>query len=86
MNFTKSKKPHELIDLIIKLIYFIEKDVEHLKAVVHGVIMDMPVPFDLPNDNACENCNITCPLKSGETYTYSTSLPVLKSYPRVSFY
>ncbi|XP_017786615.1 PREDICTED: ecdysteroid-regulated 16 kDa protein-like [Nicrophorus vespilloides] len=55
-----------------------------LKSVVHGVVMDVPVPFDLPNDNACSNSGIECPISSGSTYSYLATLPVLKKYPRVT--
>lgn len=54
-----------------------------MKAIVHGVILGVEVPFDLPNPDACLQSGFTCPLKNGETYTYSATLPVLKSYPRV---
>jgi Niemann-Pick C2 protein len=55
-----------------------------LTAVVHGVVAGVPMPFHFPQADACENSNITCPLKPGQSYFYSVQLPVLKSYPRIS--
>ncbi|XP_047997981.1 ecdysteroid-regulated 16 kDa protein-like [Leguminivora glycinivorella] len=50
---------------------------------VHGVIMNLPVPFPLPQPDACKGSGLTCPLKAGAQANYVTSLPVLKSYPKV---
>jgi len=55
-----------------------------LKAVVHGVVGSIPIPFHIPQGNACENSGITCPIQAGTTYNYSTKIPVLKSYPKLS--
>ncbi|RZC36465.1 E1 DerP2 DerF2 domain containing protein, partial [Asbolus verrucosus] len=57
-----------------------ESDV--LKAVVHGVVLGVPFPFDLPNPDGCKDCGVNCPISAGQTYNYKTSLPVLASYPR----
>lgn len=67
----------------VLLNFFTEENVNKMKAVVHGVILGVEVPFDLPNPDACLDSGLTCPLKNGGTYTYSTTLPVLKVYPRV---
>lgn len=56
---------------------------EKVKAVVHGVVLDVPVPFNLPNSDGCVDSGLKCPLQAGQDYTYETSLPVLKKYPRV---
>lgn len=66
------------------MICFPEEDSETLTAVVYGVILGVPMRFPLPNSDGCTDSGITCPIKAGETYTYNTRLPVLKSYPRVS--
>nr|WHU50415.1 Niemann Pick type C2 protein [Grapholita molesta] len=50
---------------------------------VHGVIMNLPVPFPLPQPDACKGSGLNCPLKAGVPVNYVTSLPVLKSYPKV---
>ncbi len=52
-------------------------------AVVHGVVMGIEMPFTLPNSDGCVDSGLTCPINKGSTYEYSTTLPVLKSYPKV---
>ncbi|OWR43085.1 ecdysteroid-regulated 16 kDa protein [Danaus plexippus] len=58
-------------------------DVESLETVVHGIIMNLPVPFPMPQPDACKDSGLNCPLKAGEEAFYKTTMPVLKSYPRV---
>ncbi|XP_018572438.1 protein NPC2 homolog [Anoplophora glabripennis] len=55
-----------------------------LTAVVHGVILGVPMPFDLPNPDCCKDSGITCPVASGQTYKYEGTFPILGSYPRVT--
>lgn len=43
----------------------------------------MFVPFKLPNDNACVDSHLDCPLKKKSNYKYSASFPVLKMYPKL---
>lgn len=48
--------------------------------------MDVPIPFPLPNADACQapDSGIKCPLKKGDaTFRYKNTLLVLKSYPKV---
>lgn len=52
-------------------------------AVVHGIVMGIEMPFTLPNPDGCLNSGITCPVQKGSNYEYSTTLPVLKQYPKV---
>ncbi|XP_072945256.1 ecdysteroid-regulated 16 kDa protein-like [Epargyreus clarus] len=59
------------------------KDVKSVTTEVHGVIMGLPVPFPLPEPDACQNNGLTCPLKAGQEFHYKATLPVLKSYPKV---
>ena len=54
-----------------------------LKAVVHGVIASVPIPFPIPQSDACKS-GVSCPIKSGENYTYSNKFSVRRSYPPVS--
>ncbi|XP_068607925.1 NPC intracellular cholesterol transporter 2-like [Brachionichthys hirsutus] len=49
------------------------------KAVVHGIVAGVPVPFPLDNDDGCK-CGIQCPIKQ-QDYNYVTSLPVKSIYP-----
>lgn len=53
-----------------------------VSAVVHGIVMGIEMPFNLPNSDGCSS-GLTCPIQKGTNYEYSTTLPVLKSYPKV---
>lgn len=52
------------------------------KAVVHGVIAGVPVPFPIPIDDGCK-CGIQCPIKVQQEYNYVNALPVKSGYPSV---
>jgi len=52
------------------------------KAVVHGVIAGLPVPFPIPDDDGCTS-GIQCPIEKGEAYTYVNQLPVKSAYPNI---
>lgn len=43
----------------------------------------MFVPFKLPNQNACVESGLECPLEKGKVYKYKASFPVLKIYPKL---
>ncbi|CAH1159920.1 unnamed protein product [Phaedon cochleariae] len=59
-------------------------DSSNVTAVVYGIVLGIKTSFALPNPNGCVDSGISCPIKAGETYTYSTTLPVESSYPRVT--
>jgi Niemann-Pick C2 protein len=61
-----------------------DDDSDVLTAVVHGVVLGVPFPFNLPNPDGCKDSGVSCPISAGQTYNYKTSLPVLASYPRVT--
>ncbi|XP_072388690.1 NPC intracellular cholesterol transporter 2 homolog a-like [Diabrotica undecimpunctata] len=54
-----------------------------LKTVVIGKVGLIKSKFNLPNPNACD-LGVTCPINSGDTYTYTVGLVVKKNYPRVT--
>lgn len=58
-------------------------DATGLETVVHGVIMNLPVPFPLPQPDACKDSGLSCPLKAGDKESYRTTMPILKSYPKL---
>ncbi|KAJ8909621.1 hypothetical protein NQ315_008314 [Exocentrus adspersus] len=58
-------------------------DSSSLTAVVHGVVLGVPIPFDLPNPDGCKDSGVSCPVASGRSYKYSATLPILQSYPRL---
>ncbi|KAM3958769.1 ecdysteroid-regulated 16 kDa protein [Aphomia sociella] len=70
-------------NVTISISFTPSKDIDALQTEVHGVIMNLPVPFPLPQPNACQDDGIKCPLKAGTQYNYKSTLPVLKSYPKV---
>lgn len=53
------------------------------KAVVHGIVMGIPVPFPIPESDGCKS-GITCPIEKNKTYNYVNKLPVKSEYPSVS--
>ena len=58
-----------------------------VNASVHGIIAHIPVPFEVPNPAAClssKETGIKCPTKTGQAYTYTNVIPVLKEYPAIS--
>lgn len=68
----------------ISITFTSSEDLTELKAVVHGIILGMEVPFKLPNDDGCKDSGLSCPMTKDTSYRYSTTLPVLKQYPKVS--
>ncbi|XP_042897566.1 NPC intracellular cholesterol transporter 2 homolog a-like [Parasteatoda tepidariorum] len=54
---------------------------KRLRAVLNGIINGVAMPFPLPNANACEHSDIECPIKNGESYTYSYDIEVRDNYP-----
>lgn len=59
------------------------KDVTQMETEVHGIIMNLPVPFPLPQPDACKESGMTCPLPAGKEVNYKATLPILKSYPKL---
>lgn len=68
----------------ISITFTSDEEVTELKAVVHGIILGMEVPFRLPNDDGCKDSGLECPLAQDTSYKYTTTLPVLKQYPKVA--
>lgn len=53
------------------------------KAVVHGIIAGIPVPFPIPMEDGCKS-GIKCPIHTQQSYHYVNALPVKSEYPSVS--
>lgn len=66
-----------------KSVIFKEEQTDAVTAVVHGVILGVPVAFQLPNPDGCKDSGLECPLTAGKSYHYQATLPVLKKYPKV---
>nr|ACO09278.1 Epididymal secretory protein E1 precursor [Osmerus mordax] len=50
------------------------------KAVVHGGIAGVPIPFPIPIEDGCKS-GISCPIQKQKSYTYVNQLPVKAEYP-----
>ena len=50
-----------------------------------GIIGGIPVPFPIPDSNAC-NLGVRCPVAQSDVNVGSFSVPVLQSYPSLSLY
>ena len=48
---------------------------------VHGILKGVPVPFPLPDDNACHF--MSCPISADTTIVYSAPFECEESYPEV---
>lgn len=68
----------------ISITFTSDEELSELKAVVHGIILGMEVPFKLPNDDGCKDSGLECPLAADVEHKYTTTLPVLKQYPKVA--
>jgi len=59
------------------------ESVTSAKTVVHGVVEGIPVPFPVDNPDACKDCGMTCPVSSGTSVSYHSSIAVKSSYPKI---
>ncbi|VDP77977.1 unnamed protein product [Echinostoma caproni] len=53
------------------------------KAVVHGLVAGIPVPFPIEKDDMCSFTQPSCPLAANNLATYTYQLPVLQAYPKM---
>ncbi|EEC08084.1 NPC intracellular cholesterol transporter 2 homolog a [Ixodes scapularis] len=54
------------------------------KVRAHGMVMGVPIPLKMPNEDACVDCGISCPMRNGEKYLYKQGFEVKASYPKMS--
>nr|Q28895.1 RecName: Full=NPC intracellular cholesterol transporter 2; AltName: Full=Epididymal secretory protein E1; Short=cE1; AltName: Full=Niemann Pick type C2 protein homolog; Flags: Precursor [Canis lupus familiaris]AAB34263.1 CE1 [Canis lupus familiaris] len=52
------------------------------KAVVHGIVLGVAVPFPIPEADGCKS-GINCPIQKDKTYSYLNKLPVKNEYPSI---
>lgn len=64
-------------------VFFVEAESKTSKAIVHGVIAGVPVPYPIPNEDGCKS-GIKCPIQKQSSYSYINELPVKSEYPSVS--
>jgi Niemann-Pick C2 protein len=60
-----------------------KQEVTSLTAEVAGIIGGIPLPFPLPNPDACGQ-SLTCPIAPNTSVTYFEGLPVKSLYPSIS--
>lgn len=65
------------------LFFSLDTQSQSSKAVVHGIVLGVPVPFPIPEPDGCKS-GINCPMEKDKTYSYVNKLPVKSEYPSVS--
>ncbi|PIK33537.1 Echinoderm microtubule-associated protein-like 5 [Apostichopus japonicus] len=55
----------------------------NVTAKVYGSIASVKVPFPLPQADACQKSNLTCPLKAQADYVYTCTLAIPGHLPEV---
>ncbi|KAL7635991.1 UNVERIFIED_CONTAM: hypothetical protein RMT77_013809 [Armadillidium vulgare] len=70
-------------DAELELPFTPRNPVQKMTAYVTGIISHIPIPFPIPNSNACLNSDLTCPLSPDTEVTYKAKLAVKKGYPAV---
>nr|CAH0105247.1 unnamed protein product [Daphnia galeata] len=70
-------------NLNLTVVFTSLEDTEKTKATVHGIIGGVPLPFPLPQADACENSGLICPLSNGQNYTYTATIPISPAYPKI---
>jgi len=60
--------------------------VTSMKAKATGQKGGQDLPFSLPNPDACSSSGLTCPIDSGKSVSYHTTVPVKPEYPDWELY
>nr|XP_022331852.1 epididymal secretory protein E1-like [Crassostrea virginica] len=76
-------KFHHGMNVTVSVTFIAAKNSVGLTAEIYGILAGIPVKFQMPNPNGCSSSNITCPIKSGDQYTYSGLFNVLPTYPNI---
>ncbi|CAF1315425.1 unnamed protein product [Adineta ricciae] len=69
----------------MNLVFQAKSASKSLSVSIHGVIGGIPVPFPLPDPDACK-MQVKCPVNANDVNTAVMTLPVLQSYPSLSLY
>lgn len=67
----------------IKVTFTALENSDNAVAQVYGILDGVSVPYPIENPNGCVKSGLECPLKEMQTYTYTSTLPILKEYPDV---
>ena len=70
-------------NVTISVAFTINEDSKTATAVVHGIISGLPVPFPPDNPAGCKDSGLQCPLKSGSSYVYKTTIYVKPEFPTI---
>ena len=65
-------------------IAFVEEAFTDLTNKLYGLIAGVPVPFPLPQEDACK-LGVTCPIVAGTQYVETVGLTIESVWPDVSF-
>ncbi|RXG59060.1 Protein NPC2-like protein [Armadillidium vulgare] len=68
-------------DAEIQIPFTTSNSPEKLTAIVHGILFGIPIPFSLPNNDACVDSGLSCPVPKNTEVIYTTKIPVRKEYP-----
>ena len=67
----------------IKVAFNSTESTDQAHAIVHGILDGISVAYPIDNPDGCKESGINCPIKSGSTYVYTSSLKILNAYPEV---
>uniref|UniRef100_G3MLT0 MD-2-related lipid-recognition domain-containing protein n=1 Tax=Amblyomma maculatum TaxID=34609 RepID=G3MLT0_AMBMU len=56
-----------------------------VQAKAYGVFHEVPLPFPLPQPDACKS-GVACPVAPKGSYSYRSSFPVKSAYPSISLH
>lgn len=63
----------------------LDQDIQQVKVLVYGVMLDIPVPFPIDQPDACKDpdSGVQCPVHKDQEYHYTTMMLVQKKFPSV---
>ncbi|CAC5363908.1 NPC2 [Mytilus coruscus] len=74
---------HHGINVTVQVDFVSPASSATLEAEIFGILAGIPIKFNMPNPNGCNDCGITCPIKQNMEYVYSSEFFVMKSYPNI---
>ncbi|VDI08243.1 Niemann-Pick C2 protein [Mytilus galloprovincialis] len=74
---------HHGVNVTVKVDFVSPTSSATLDAEIFGILAGIPIKFNMPNPNGCNDCGITCPIKQNMEYVYSSEFFVMKSYPNI---
>ena len=68
---------------MIELDFTTSESSKTLTAEITSKILNQDIPWPGMNKDACENCNIQCPVQANKDQTYKYNYKILSIYPRI---